>query len=195
MKISDNFLLSEFVQEGRDITPIQVYMLNNLCLKILEPIRNFLNCKLTITSGMRFPSDVNRLRAAGYNPSETSDHLYGNVIRVKSMKKLAKYGRYYGYSVGACDFIPVIGAEESWNRLKKYFNFRQNCIDLPIRNTFYRIKIGQIILEKGNNSHWIHISNPGTIIYSDSFISKFINRKPFLYSNDNGRTYQIYKGD
>lgn len=192
MKISQNFNLYEFMNKKREITPIQVFMLQNLCIKILEPIRTFLNCPIKITSGIRFPGDINRLRKEGYNPSETSDHLYGNVVKLKSLNKKAKYGDYYSFSVGAADIIPAIGALSAWNILKKYFNIYSNEVNLPINNNrTINIRIGQIILEK-RNSYWLHVANPSNLIYSLKFIQNFIKRKPFLISEDNGKNYTVY---
>lgn len=193
MRISENFNLREFVAEGRDITPIQAFMLQNLCIKILEPIRAFLNCPMAITSGMRFPSDINRLRKSGYNPSETSDHLFGNLVRVSSLKKKAIYGNYYSFSVGACDTVPSCGALQAWNKLKPYFDIANGIINLPVRNSIHPIKIGQLILEQNENGHWLHISNSQSILYSDAFIAKYLKKIPFLISEDNGKTYNIYK--
>lgn len=189
MRISTNFLLSEFVPDGREVSPIQVFMLQNLCIKILEPIRAFCKCSIKISNGMRFPSDINRLRKAGYNPSETSDHLFGNVVRVKSLPKKAKYGAYYAFSVGAADCIPSIGAKAVWEKVNPYFNKAEGTIELPTG----KIKVGQFILEK-RNGYWLHISNPASLIYSTKFDKRFLNRTPFLYSDDNGKTYKIFKG-
>ena len=185
MKVSTNYSRDEFLEEGRIMTPIQEFMLTNLCNNILEPLRFFLSCKIKIIDGIRFPKDINTLRQEGYHPSETSDHLFGSVIRVRTMKKKAKYGDYYSYSVGAADIAPAIGAKKSWDMMKCFFNLKKNTIELPNQT----IKVGQCILEK-RTPYIIHISNPPDLIYNNFFTSKFLKKQTFLTCSDNGETYE-----
>lgn len=193
MKISDHFWFSEFCQRDHHIlTVIQMHMVFNLAQNILEPIRAYLteyfqkDTKFKIVSGIRFPSDNNRLKKQGFNPSETSDHLFGNIVKLRNPAKIKQYGKYYQYSVGACDFMPECGSKEAFDILKIFFNRDTRTIDLPNKNP---IKIGQVILEK-RTSYWIHISNPKSLIY-DSFVSNtFLKIEPFLQSLDNGYSYK-----
>ena len=180
MKLTDNFNSKEFVKPGVSLTPVQLWLLEHHCEEILQPLRDFLKCSIKVTSGVRFPSDLNRLRKLGYTPSETSDHLYNTTVTLKNPKKIAKYGRFYSYSVGASDIIPSIGAKTAWSKLKPHFNKKDTAIELP--NKY--IKIGQIILEESKNKEWIHISNPYQLIYSDVFINQFLKKSAFLtYKN------------
>jgi len=166
-------------------------MMQSLCEFIFEPIRRFLSKKLgkpvpmKISSGVLFPSDLNRLRKLGYNPSETSDHLFGNIVKLRSSAKIRKYGKYYQYSVGAGDVVPSCGAVEAFELLKPYFVKEKSIIALPDGD----VHIGQVILEK-RNTHWLHISNSPNVIYQEDISNMFLRREPFLKSNDNGKSYQ-----
>lgn len=190
MKITTNFQLKEFTDRSAELlTPIQLFMLRNLC-STLECIRTFLSAhyktdiSIKVTGGIRLPSDINRLRKAGYNPSETSDHLFGNIVKLRSKPKIKLFGKYYVYSVGAADVIPACSAEDAFNLMLPYFNRQTGEVNLPEGT----IKVGQMILEKKINT-WLHISNPPELIYSDQMIASFFNRKHFLKSLDNGGSY------
>jgi len=192
IQLSKNFWFEEFsFRDHHILSNIQMEMVMNLALLILQPIRDFLciyfkkDIAITIRSGIRFPSDVNRLRQAGYNPSETSDHLFGNVIKLNSLENIRKYGKYHTYSVGAVDIVPMCGAKEAWDILRSKFKIGQGIISLPSGD----VKIGQCILEK-RNSYWIHIANPASLIYSLSVANAFLRKPDFLVSDDNGKTYK-----
>jgi len=192
-RITEHFMLREFfTRDPKIITPIQWMMLNNLCGNILEVIRAFLRKKLNqpvtmkVTNGVRLPSDNNALRKKGYNPSETTDHLFGNIVKLHANSKIKKYGKYYFYSVGAGDVVPSCGAHEAFYLMEPYFDRKAGIIRLP---EFPEVKIGQMILEK-RTSYWLHISNPPELIYSDEMIAQFLNRSHFLVSENNGHQYR-----
>lgn len=194
MKLSDNFWFSEFSNRDPSVlTSIQLYMIKNLAERILQPIRNYLtdvfakDVSIKIVSGVRFPSDLNRLRAQGYNPSETSDHLCGNIVKLRSSAKIRVYGKYFQFSVGAVDILPSCGAKEAWDVLAPHFVREHSCIALPNGN----VKIGQIILEK-RRSYWLHVSNPKKLVYNSFVAETFLKVEPFLQSMDNGMTYKPY---
>ena len=189
--LSEHFSFDEFVKESNPkLTSIQWYMLQNLCQNILEPLRAFAgqvsrikNC-FTITSGMRFPSDRERLIKQGYHPSETTDHDYGQAVKLTREKNIAKYGEYYFYSMGAADIVPACGALFLFEKCKQYFKHGEHAIDLPTGKIF----INQFILEKGKD-YWLHISNPVSLLYKEPMI-KFLDKDCFLQSLDNGSSYQ-----
>lgn len=191
MKVSEHFNYEEFCKRNQEVLiPVQMLMLINLCQNILEPIRSHLCtvCKrdvpIKVVSGIRFPSDNNRLRVQGFNPSETSDHLFGNVVKLHNAVKIRKYGKYYQFSVGAADVIPDCGADRAWDILAPFFNKNTATIDLPRG----QIAIGQVILER-RKSYWLHISNPKRLIYTEEVIQPYLKSEPFLKSLDNGVTY------
>lgn len=185
MNISKNFNRDQFVSIGRNLSPIQDYMLEHLCNEILEPLMDFLECDFKIKNGVRFPTDNNFLRKEGENPSETSDHLFGNVIKIKSQGKRNRWGDYFSHSVGAADVIPSIGAKRAFQKLIPCFDKTNRCINIPNRT----IKIGQVILENKNGNYWIHISNPSNLIYCNDFSHRFLYRSPFAISSNNGQNY------
>ena len=190
-RITPHFHVSEFTKrDPKIITPIQWFMLQYLCNN-LEVMREFLSnefgqtISIKVTNGIRMPSDNNALRKKGYNPSETSDHLFGNMVKLRSNAKIKQFGRYYNYSVGASDIIPACGAKEAYMRMKPFLTRGTGEISLPNG----RIKVGQMILEK-RNGYWIHISNPPELIYSKNLADSFLDKIHFLQSTDNGRTYE-----
>lgn len=186
MRLSENFYLREFTKLSElDITAIQKYLLKTLCKDVLQPIRNFLGCSIRVTSGLRTLEDMQRLKMAGYNPSDTSDHYFGATVPLLRARKIARFGGFYSYSVGAADIIPECGAEVAFGKLKRYFNPITGEILLPNQI----VKVGQLILEYGN-TYWMHASNPALLVYSKKFSQKFLKKSPFLISLDNGKTYQ-----
>jgi hypothetical protein len=192
MKLSNHFWYNEFSDRDHAVlTPVQIHMVSHICNEILEPIRSYLSevfldeVKMRVVSGIRFPSDHNRLRKQGFNPSETSDHMYGNIVKLRNPIKIRRYGKYFQYSVGAVDIMPSCGAKEAWDVLLPKFDRDKSCINL-INGP---IEIGQVILEK-RQSYWLHISNPKNLIYRQFVAENFLKREPFLMSNNNGKTYQ-----
>ena len=194
IRLSDHFTFSEFTNRDHHVlTVLQYEMAQRLCVDILEPLRQFAKdtfgltrCAFKVTSAVRFPSDQNRLRRQGFNPSETSDHLFGHVVKLHSATKIQTYGKYFQYSVGAVDILPACGARQLWNALVDYMQRADNKILLPRGS----IIIGQLILEK-RTDYWLHISNPKSLIYSDKVSSTFLKKEPFLISTDNGKTYKV----
>lgn len=193
MQVTEHFSFAELCKRDHHIlTPVQMEMVSRLCSDILEPIRTYLTeqagktISIKVVSGVRFPSDNNRLKKQGYNPSETSDHLFGNIIKLHNPVKIRKYGKYFQYSVGAVDIVPACGAKEAWDLMYPYFNKKEGRVFLPNRPSF---AIGQMILEK-RKTYWIHISNPKQLIYNDFITQTFLKREPFLISQDNGVTYK-----
>jgi len=186
MQLSKNFSLKEFTKlPEQQLTPVQRFMLKSICEDVLQPIRDFLGCKIKVTSGLRTGRDRDRLRAAGYNVSETSDHDYGDTVPLNRTDKIARFGGYYSYSVGAADIMPACGAEAAFWKMRQYFNPVTGELNLPEQ----RVKVSQLILEHGR-TYWIHVSNPTTLIYSEAFAQKFLKKNPFLISLDNGASYQ-----
>lgn len=186
MQLSENFYLKEFTKLPQAlITPVQMFLLKSLCEDVLQPIRNFLGCRIKVTNGLRTATDRERLKAAGYNVSETSDHDFGETVALSRTSKIARFGGFYSYSVGAGDIIPACGAEAAYWKLRPYFDPVTGELNLPAQN----INVGQLILEHGK-TYWIHASNPATLVYTNVFAQKFLKKSPFLISLDNGRTYQ-----
>jgi uncharacterized protein YcbK (DUF882 family) len=181
VQLTENFNLDEITNIQWDhLNETQKLMISNLTGFILQPIREHINMPMWITSGMRTQSDINRLRKQGYFPSETSDHLFGNVVELTSKHKIEKYGLYYPFSVGAVDFI-CKGVD-----MRKVFKLIYNLVIGGI------IKVGQLIYErKKSGTEWIHISNPVELIYSKE-VRKLLARPQFLYTLNGGANYKLY---
>lgn len=85
MQLSEHFHLSEFVRsqtaDAMGISnvppPEAVRRLHMLCLRVLEPVRQHINCPLIVTSGYRSP----RLNQA-IGGSPTSSHIDGQAVDI-----------------------------------------------------------------------------------------------------------------
>jgi len=136
---------------------------------------------MKVTSGVRLLSDYSRLKSAGYNPSETSDHNCGVSIPLrKDTDKFKKFGETYNFSIGAADIVPI----------------GMSVLDL-FKLSFRLIKegmcnFGQVIYESNpkNGSEWIHYGNDPADFFSKKIV-KLINRQKFLQSLDGGKTYTV----
>ena len=128
---------------------------------------------ISINSGVRTQADYDRLKKSGYNPSATSDHFCG--LQLKSKPTL-----------GAADIAVsncILSLQEiasmiiDWNK-EGYVDF------------------GQIIFEYNpkTKAAWIHIGNDWNSIFASTFLQDFynINRKKYLMSLDNGKTYKTF---
>lgn len=172
IQLSKNFRLSEFTsQDHHNLSLVQIHMLQHLTEQ-LEIIRSIVNSRLKITSGMRTLEDRARLIRKGYFPSETSDHYFGVPVQLKVPS--SKFQNYYTFSVGAADFQCIdCSTEEAYLKIYK----RRD-----------EIKSGQLLLEKGN-SFWIHLSNPPSLVYSESLSSTLLWKSPYLVSLDRGKVW------
>ena len=183
-RISEHFTAEEMGLAGAP--SLACYLYQRLAEDILEPVRAFLNCPLKVTSGYRTEEDVTRLTAAGYNPSETSDHSAGTPMVVRTPAKVQTYGRWYWASTGAVDIIPACsgGAEKAFNLLLGKADRETGRLVLT---PYAAVEVGQIIFERSKTGAWIHISNPRSVLLSPSAIKLFPAREPFLVSTENGR--------
>jgi hypothetical protein len=140
------------------------------------------NSSISISSGVRNKEDYDRLVLNGYNPSETSDHNYGNAVLLKyGSDKYLKYGPTYNFSVGAADCVP------NGITAKELFNL---TMDLVINN---KCKFGQVIYEYNptTKAEWVHFGNDPGLYYS-VHLAMFIMREKFMESIDGGKTYKIF---
>lgn len=184
MKLSKNFSHGEFTRKKWENLPkTKQYLLRRLCAYVLQPIRDTLG-SVRITSGVRTQNDYNRLKKAGYHPSATSDHNYGNLaIITPSNRKYKIFGANYNYSVGAAD-IQIVN-------FSTWAAFEIICQ----MNKKGDIDAGQIIYEKSKNgSEWIHISNSPKAVYDTLFCNQMkLNKTMYLTTVDGGKTYRVYK--
>lgn len=179
--ITKNFSFYEFRPFGtsKSWKPISDYqeLLIITLAKELQKVRDLvIKSPMEINSGVREYSDYQRLLDSGYKPSETSDHYFSNVIPIKvNNPKYKIFGKYYIFSVGAVD-VEMPNIDDNFKKIIKYD--KQGIINF-----------GQIILEKNNNSKWIHFSNDYNKFFMLNIV-KLINKERYLQSLDNGKTYQ-----
>jgi|GEM_PF-1523811 len=143
-KVSEFFSYEEFTQSnyGKPVfNKISKYLLENLCRNILDPVRRELGGPIVITSGIRDVIIMNGLKKAGYYPSSTTDHSFGDPT-------------VNAYGVGAADIIPQGTCCEAL--------FNTTC-ELFRRN---RIRIGQCLWERQGGKEWVHIANPKSVLFS-----------------------------
>ena len=91
-----------------------------------------------------------------------------------------KYGTTYKFSTGAVDIV-CDDIENAFDEIMGMVNSG-------------KITVGQVILETGKHSKWIHISNPKSLMYSLKAVHKMdLNRDMFLISTNNGKSYRCVK--
>lgn len=193
VKITKNFWADEIFKVPWERVPKRAqYLAKHLCKYTLQPLRNRKpKTSIKLISGSRNSVDAARLRRIGLHPSSTTDHYFGNPQRIigdtpKNRAKIKKYGSIYTYSVGAVDAKPDI--PQTKEAFMEYFVW---MIELNKKGV---IDAGQIILEKGKYSYWIHTSNPVSLVYQDDFIRAMgLQKNPYLTSLNNDGKYKIFK--
>lgn len=183
-KLTDNFYLNEFFRNKRipKTVPDRVLFLIQKQAEMLQYFRGVIgNKSMIITSGVRTSKDYTRLVEAGYRPSITSDHYFGYPVKLQhGTEKYEKYGEYFTDSIGAVDFITT-DIDDTFKKIVE---------DILIVGAYKPKQVIFEISDKGNP--WIHISNEESVIFSDKFKEFTGKATQFLYSKDNGRTYEIY---
>ncbi len=185
-RITKNFSFYEFAPSGagKDWLPDNQYqqMMITLLARNLQIVREQMPSYsfITITSAVRDAKDYDRLKKGGYNPSETSDHNFGNAVQLKpGTDKYKKFGPTYNFTVGAADCVPTgITAKELFNIAMQL-----------IRNN--KCFFGQVIYEHNpvKNVDWVHFGGYYTYFFSDPIV-QFLDKPLFRKSTDNGKTYQ-----
>ena len=179
INLSKNFKLSEFTSVYQSDYSIALL---KLLASQLQIVRNNLQeyakdrkkqVSISISSGVRTQADYDRLKKSGYNPSETSDHFCGLQLKCKP-------------TLGAAD-ITVSNCSLSLHEIASmiiYWNIEGY------------VNFGQIIFEYNpkTKSAWIHVGNDWNSIFASTFLKDFydINRKKYLMSLDNGKTYKTF---
>lgn len=192
MKITENFDSHEIFPKipWEDVSFKARFLAEHLCKYILQPLKDRdPNTIIKITGPARDSEDVTRLISEGYHPSVTTDHFFGEPQEIpatsKNIAKIKKYGKIYTYSVGAVDIVPDIPQTE-----KDFLKYFKMMIRLNIAGT---IDAGQIILEKGKYTYWIHVSNPATLVYDSYFASKLgLHQSKYLLSLNNDGKYKPF---
>lgn len=186
MKITNNFWWHEFAPHGAGRDWLPQHKLMQLMLKILaenlQILRSYYSQSIfNVSSGVRSLVDYQRLKAAGYNPSTTSDHYCGQAIPLESgTSKFKKYGSFYTFSVGAADIVP------SGISSMDLFSL---AVDFDLKG---KVNFGQIIYENNpaSGSEWIHFGNDPGLFFQPEVV-EFFQRKKYLTSIDGGKTYLV----
>ena len=142
-KISEFFNFEEFTRSnyGRPVfNKLSKHLLECLCRNILDLIRQEFGYPLLATSGIRDHIVMKGLLAAGYHPSTTTDHSFGDP-EVNPFGVGAADIRPYGQ--GTCEDIFRIAVKLSES-----------------------VPIGQILLERQGDREWVHVSNPKTMLFT-----------------------------
>jgi len=187
-QLSKNFHSKEiFKDDWKDVPLISQHLAKHLVRYTLQPIRYKLRFKMIISSGARNSADVTRLKKQGYSPSQTTDHFFGQGQRLKpTSPKIKKFGSVYSFSVGAVDFYPK-GYNAIPSSMMDYFRL------IVKMNENREIWAGQVILEKGKRTQWIHISNDTSCMYTDSAKKMLgLHKNKYLISSNNGKSYKVY---
>ena len=149
-KVSEFFSYDEFTRSnyGKPVfNRLSQYLLECLCRDILDPVRREFGYPVIVSSGIRDVNVMRGLLAAGYHPSSTTDHSFGDP-EVNPLGVGAADIRPYGQ--GSCEDIFCIVAELN----------RSNIIEF-----------GQLLWERQGDREWVHLSNPKTILFAPEVAS------------------------
>ena len=140
-KVSEFFSYEEFTQSdyGKPVfNKLSKHLLECLCRNILDPIREEFGHPILVTSGIRDINVMNGLRRAGYHPSPTTDHSFGD-------PEVNPFG------VGAADIRPFGDG---------------TCEDIfNIAVIAGHFAAGQVLWERQGSREWVHISNAKTALF------------------------------
>lgn len=147
MRLSEHFILREFtksisaLENGIDNTPADnaIKNLEALCKNVLEPIRQYFNCPVIITSGFRSKKLNERIGGSKY-----SQHLKGEAsdFIVKGVK--------------TSDVFAFLTNIKKWTSGQIHTEYSK---DHEKWLTSKSILFDQVIYEKRGKSEWIHISH------------------------------------
>jgi len=173
-QLTPNFKLSEFIKT--DPTPYQESLLQ-LLADNLQKVRDMLQqyavegkkVSIGISSGVRTAEDYDRLKAKGYNPSKTSDHLCGLQLTAKP-------------TLGAAD-IYVTNCKLSMKEIFTKIMYWDKTL---------QVHFGQVIYEynPATKAEWIHLGNDWNQIFH---VGINVSRTKYMQSLDNGKSYQAVK--
>ncbi len=153
-KASDFFNYEEFTVSnyGKPIfNRLSKHLLECLCRNILDPIRKEFGHAILVTSGLRDINVMNGLRNAGYFPSATTDHSFGDP-EFNPFGSGASDIRPYGQ--GTCEDIFRIAVKLGES-----------------------VPIGQILWERQGEREWVHIGNPKSVLFESKFIVPMLSSK------------------
>ena len=157
-KASDFFNYEEFTKSnyGKPVfNKLSKYLLECLCRKILDPIRGEFGHPIIVTSGVRDIIVMNGLRDAGYFPSATTDHSFGDP-------------EFNPFGSGASDIRPY-----SKGSCEDIFRISVKLSEI--------VPIGQIIWERQGEREWVHISNPKSVLFQPEIANMIASKLKIGY--------------
>ena len=164
-KVSEFFSYEEFTRSNYGIpvfNKLSKYLLECLCRAVLDSIRQEFGYPLLATSGIRDINVMKGLIAAGYHPSTSTDHSFGDP-EVNPFGVGAADIRPYGQ--GTCEDIFRIAVKLSES-----------------------VPIGQILWERQGDREWVHVSNPKSILFQPAVTIMIISPLKIGYGL-NGKYY------
>ena len=167
-KASEFFSYEEFTQSnyGKPVfNKLSKHLLECLCRNILDPIRREFGHSILVTSGIRDINVMNGLRKAGYHPSSTTDHSFGD-------PDINPFG------AGAADIRPY-----GQGTCEDIFNIAVNLA----KNARY-FWVGQILWERQVSREWVHISNSKTALFQPE-VARMIASSLIIGYGIDGRYY------
>ena len=163
-KASEFFLYDEFTQSnyGKPVfNRLSKYLLECLCRNILDPIREEFGHPILVTSGIRDINVMKGLKEAGYHPSPTTDHSFGDP-------------EFNPFGSGAADIRPY---------------GQGTCEDIfNIAVIAGHFAAGQVLWEQQGSREWVHISNAKTIILQPD-VAKMVSSALLIGYGMDGKYY------
>ena len=144
-KASDFFNYNEFTKSnyGKPVfNKLSKHLLECLCRDILDPIRGKFGLPILVTSGVRDIIIMKGLRDAGYHPSATTDHSFGDP-------------EFNPFGSGAADITPI-----SEGCCEDIF-----LIAIRLIQNVSKFQVGQVLWERQGEREWVHISNPKSVLF------------------------------
>ena len=143
--VSEFFTYEEFTRSnyGKPVfNKLSKYLLECLCRDILDPIRREFGHPILVTSGIRDINVMEGLRRAGYYPSPTTDHSFGDPD-------------FNPFGAGAADIRPY-GQGSCEDIFTIAVDFINRSDGIPVR---------QVLWERQGSREWVHLSNPKTVLF------------------------------
>lgn len=165
----DYFARDRWYPVGHQPTQYQIYCWEYMKKHILNPIRRYLGVPVVATNVVRLASDYARLLAAGYKPSQTSDHYAGLPVQLP-------LGRLFNESTFAGDFVFTGDMRGLCRTIYRQANGEifPEIYGLNCRAIGQLIYEGQMI--NGKMVLWIHIGLAEHVMFSDGY-AKYLQSK------------------
>ena len=163
-KLSPHFAVHELFGE-HEPTQQESYLATQLCVYVLEPVREVMGCPLFVTNGFRPWEQVLDLEKRGYHPSKTSDHSFGQ--------------DWYKWGVGAADLLKVVNGQRQSFSAHDYNKLVDVLLD---EDSIHRKSLGQLIWYPSRGH--VHVSNAREVLLTPQAqrgLNLAVKRQHFVY--------------